>query len=125
MEFKEFAYKLRKVISGASNTQKFTKTLSEAMMNDHDPELIKNIKPATFKSYFNGYTGISNIAAIVLTSLSDDDEFPAYPEGFGDTAAQLLADEFIENNIFYTAITRARDKLKIYWTLEIEEKVIK
>ena len=97
MEFKEFAYKLRKVIGGASNTQKFTKTLFETMMNDHDPELIKNIKPATFKSYFNGYTGISNITAIVLTSLSDDDEFSAYPEGFDDTAAQLLADEFIEN----------------------------
>lgn len=125
MEFKEFAYKLRKVIDGASNTQKFTKTLFEAMMNDSCPELIRNIKPATFKSYFNGYTGISNIAAIVLANLSDDDEFPAYLEGFGDTATQLLTDEFIENNIFYTAITRARDKLKIYWTLEIEEKVIK
>lgn len=97
MEFKEFAYKLRKVIGGASNTQKFTKTLFEAMMNDSGPELIKNIKPATFKSYFNGYTGISNIASIILANLSDDDEFPAYLEGFGDTAAQLLADEFIEN----------------------------
>lgn len=97
MEFKEFAFKLRKVIGGASNTQKFTKTLFEAMMNDSGPELIKNIKPSTFKSYFNGYTGISNIASIVLANLSDDDEFPAYLEGFGDTTAQLLADEFIED----------------------------
>lgn len=97
MEFKEFAFKLRKVIGGASNTQKFTKTLFEAMMNDSGPELIKNIKPATFKSYFNGYTGISNIASIVLANLSDDDEFPAYLEGFGDATAQLLADEFIED----------------------------
>ena len=97
MEFKEFAFKLRKVIGGASNTQKFTKTLFEAMMNDSGPELIKNIKPATFKSYFNGYTGISNISSIVLANLSDDDEFPVYLEGFGDTTAQLLADEFIED----------------------------
>ena len=96
MEFKEFAFKLRKVIGGASNTQKFTKTLFEAMMNDSGPELIKNIKPATFKSYFNGYTGISNISSIVLANLSDD-EFPVYLEGFGDTTAQLLADEFIED----------------------------
>lgn len=94
MEFKDFAFKLRKVIGGASNTQIFTKTLFEAMMNDSGPELIKNIKPVTFKSYFNGYTGISNVASIVLANLSDDDEFPAYLEGFGDTTAQLLADEF-------------------------------
>lgn len=97
MEFKEFAFKLRKVIGGASNTQKFTKTLFEAMMNESGPELIKNIKSATFKSYFNGYTGISNIASIVLANLSDNDEFPAYLDGFGDTTAQLLADEFIED----------------------------
>lgn len=29
------------------------------------------------------------------------------------------------HNIFYTAITRARKKLRIYWTPEVEEKVIK
>ena len=28
------------------------------------------------------------------------------------------------HNIFYTAITRAREKLKIYWTPETEEKVL-
>lgn len=34
-------------------------------------------------------------------------------------------EKLVTHNIFYTTITRARDKLKIYWTLEIEEKVIK
>ena len=33
-------------------------------------------------------------------------------------------DELITHNIFYTAITRARDKLKIYWTPEVEKKVL-
>lgn len=33
-------------------------------------------------------------------------------------------DELISHNIFYTAITRARDKLKIYWTPEVERKVL-
>lgn len=33
-------------------------------------------------------------------------------------------EELVTHNIFYTAITRARDKLKIYWTPEVEEKVI-
>ena len=33
-------------------------------------------------------------------------------------------EELVTHNIFYTAITRAREKLKIYWTPEVEEKVI-
>ena len=33
-------------------------------------------------------------------------------------------EELVTHNIFYTAITRARKKLKIYWTPEVEEKVI-
>jgi len=33
-------------------------------------------------------------------------------------------DELITHDIFYTAITRARRKLKIYWTPEVEKKVL-
>ena len=33
-------------------------------------------------------------------------------------------EELVTHNIFYTAITRAREKLKIYWTPEVEEKII-
>lgn len=34
------------------------------------------------------------------------------------------ADEMISHSIFYTAITRARERLKIYWTPEVENKVL-
>lgn len=34
-------------------------------------------------------------------------------------------EENISHNIFYTAITRAMDKLKIYWTPECQNKIIK
>lgn len=33
-------------------------------------------------------------------------------------------EEMISHNIFYTAITRAKDKLKIYWTPETEKKIL-
>lgn len=33
-------------------------------------------------------------------------------------------EELITHNIFYTAITRAKEKLKIYWTPETEKKVL-
>lgn len=94
MEFKVFAKKLKSVIGGKSNTKIFTKTIFEAMMNESGPELLAGTSPDTFKAYFNGNTSISKVAALVLANLSDDDEFPSYLEGFGDTTAQLLADEF-------------------------------
>lgn len=34
------------------------------------------------------------------------------------------SDEMITHNIFYTAITRAREKLKIFWTPETENRVL-
>jgi ATP-dependent exoDNAse (exonuclease V) alpha subunit len=33
-------------------------------------------------------------------------------------------DELITHNIFYTAITRAREQLRIYWTPEVEQRVL-
>lgn len=33
-------------------------------------------------------------------------------------------EEMISHNIFYTAITRARKELKIYWTPETENKIL-
>lgn len=94
MEFKVFIMKLKNVIGGKSNTKIFTKTIFETMMNESGPELLKGTSLETFKAYYNGNTSISKVAALVLANLSDDDGFPSYLEGFGDTTAQLLADEF-------------------------------
>lgn len=94
MEFKVFAKKLKNVIGGKSNTKIFTKTLFETMMNESGPELLKGTSLDTFKAYFNGNTSISRVAALVLANLSEDDDFSTYLEGFGETTAQLLADEF-------------------------------
>ena len=33
-------------------------------------------------------------------------------------------DELVTHSIFYTAITRAKEKLKIYWSPECQEKII-
>lgn len=94
MEFKVFAKKLKNVIGGKSNTKIFTKTIFETMMNESGSELLAGTSLDTFKAYFNGNTSISKVAALILANLSDDDEFPSYLEGFGETTAQLLADEF-------------------------------
>lgn len=94
MEFKVFAKKLKNVIGGKSNTKLFTKTIFETMMNESGSELLADTSLETFKSYFNGNTSISKVAALILANLNEDDEFSSYLEGFGETTAQLLADEF-------------------------------
>ena len=94
MEFKVFARKLKNVIGGKSNTKIFTKTIFETIMNESGPKLLADTSLDTFKAYFNGNTSISKVAALILANLSDDDEFTSYLEGFGETTAQLLADEF-------------------------------
>lgn len=94
MEFKVFAKKLKNVIGGKSNTKLFTKTIFETMMNESGSELLADTSLETFKSYFNGNTSISKVAALILANLNEKDEFPSYLEGFGETTAQLLADEF-------------------------------
>ena len=94
MEFKVFAKKLKNVIGGKSNTKLFTKTIFETIMNESGSELLADTSLETFKSYFNGNTSISKVAALILANLNEDDEFPSYLEGFGETTAQLLADEF-------------------------------
>ena len=33
-------------------------------------------------------------------------------------------EERITHNVFYTAVTRAKDKLKIYWSPETEQSVL-
>lgn len=110
MEFKVFAKKLKNVIGGKSNTKIFTKTIFETMMNESGPELLNDTSPDTFKAYFNGNTSISKVAALVLANLSDDDEFTSYLEGFGETTAQLLADEFKDD---ITDINSANASIKI------------
>lgn len=94
MEFKVFAKKLKNVIGGKSNTKLFTKTIFETMMNESGSELLADTSLETFKSYFNGNTSISKVAALILANLNENDEFPSYLEGFGETTAQLLAGEF-------------------------------
>nr|DAJ95803.1 MAG TPA: hypothetical protein [Caudoviricetes sp.] len=104
MEFKVFAKKLKNVIGGKSNTKIFTKTLFETMMNESGPELLKGTSLDTFKAYFNGNTSISRVAALVLANLSEDDDFSTYLEGFGETTAQLLADEFKDDILDINAV---------------------
>lgn len=97
VRFKIFARKLKRVIGGKSNTQQFTRSLFEYMIKDYACVLLDDIKPETFKSYYSENTGLSNIAATVLSHLDDEYKFPEYLESLGANTLQLLVDEFIDD----------------------------
>ena len=71
------------------------------MIKDYACVLLDDIKPETFKSYYSENTGLSNIAATVLSHLDDEYKFPEYLESLGANTLQLLVDEFIEHNKNY------------------------
>lgn len=124
MEFKKFAKKLKNIIGGKSNTQVFTKTIFETLMNESGPELLKGTSPNTFKAYYNGNTSISKIAPLVLANLSDEDEFSAYLDGFGASTSQLLADEFVDEIPDINAVN-ASSKIYDLFLLILKEASVK
>lgn len=63
-------------------------------MNERGFELLVDTNLETSKSYFNGNTSISKVAALILANLNEDDEFPSYLKSFRKTTVQLLANEF-------------------------------
>lgn len=62
MEFFEFAQILRPIIGGSDNTSVFVCTLFDAIITDDGRDILEEVKPCTYKTYFNGNTGISRIA---------------------------------------------------------------
>lgn len=97
VRFKIFARKLKRVIGGKINAQQFTRSLFEYMIKDDACVLLDDIKSETFKSYYSENTGLSNIAATVLSHLDDEYKFPEYLESLGANTLQLLVDEFIDD----------------------------
>lgn len=108
------------------------------VINEFDAE------PYDFELWDNAKNGNSIIRFIVDSYKStdnDDDDFinvvpfqVAYAvsihkaQGLEYNSVKIVIteeiEELISHNIFYTAITRAREQLKIYWSPETEKKII-
>lgn len=81
-----------------------------------DESLLSSLEPgeAILCLNYDGLYGINNINRFLQESNPNPVKIVITDE----------VEELVTHNIFYTAITRAREKLKIYWTPEVEEKVI-
>lgn len=93
MEFKEFIGKLASVLRGGDSTDKFARTVFEAIVAPNDAELISAYSAASFKAFFNGTTSISGIAK-KINAHTERMEFEAYIETFPDGAVESLCNVF-------------------------------
>ncbi len=110
------------------------KSINEIDISGYDCELIENL---------DNNNSIIRINIKKYKNTDEDDESPntvipfqiAYAvsihkaQGLEYDSVKIVIsneiDELITHSIFYTAITRAKEKLKIYWTPETENKVLK
>ena len=98
MLFSEFARRMKSIIGGASSTSVFTKSLFDAILNEeclneNDESVLSEYKIETFKSYFDGKTGISKIAQ-KITPYIDSTVFVEYIDSFPDATRELLCKTF-------------------------------
>lgn len=93
MDFKEFINLLHPIIGGDSSTHKFVKTMFDAITTDGANSLLDGYSHNTYKSYFNGETGITRLAKAINPYL-DAEEFISYTEQFSDATLAALYDAF-------------------------------
>ena len=96
MKFHEFAQLMHPVIGGASSTHAFVKTLFDAILIEDGREVLEEVGEDTYKSYYNGNTGISRIAK-KLSPYLEPEEFVAFCNEFQDSTRDTLCEKFCEH----------------------------
>jgi len=95
MVFKEFVQLLYPVIGGSSSQAAFVKTLFDIVSTEDGQSVVEEQSESTYRSYFNGNTGISRIAK-KLNVCKESENFVSYIEQFPDETVTNLCDVFRE-----------------------------
>lgn len=125
MQFEEFAQKLASAIRAGSSTDKFTRSLFEAVLSDEGQDILDEYKSSSYKGFYNGNTSISRIAN-KINAYIEPMEFSAYIENFSDATVENLCTVFGEDipgispsdageklaNLFISIITEAASTKK-------------
>lgn len=93
MEFKDFVQTLHPIIGGSSNQGAFVKTLFDIIITDEGQSILDEQSEVTYRSYFNGQTGISRIAKKISPYI-ETENFVSYIQGFSDETASSLCASF-------------------------------
>ena len=99
MEFKDFVQILHPIIGGSSSQAAFTKTLFDVLVTEDGQSAVDEPTETTYRSYFNGQTGISRIAKKISPYIETENfvsyfqmrRFQVSVTAFGNTYPQLTA----------------------------------
>ena len=95
MEFKDFVQILHPIIGGSSSQGAFVKTLFEVIVTEDGQSALDEQSEVTYRSYFNGQTGISRIAKKISPYI-ETENFVSYIHDFSDETVLSLCDSFRE-----------------------------
>ena len=93
MEFKVFVQILHPIIGGSSSQGAFVKTLFDVIVTEDGQSALDEQSEVTYRSYFNGQTGISRIAKKISPYI-ETENFVSYIHGFSDETVLSLCDSF-------------------------------
>lgn len=95
MEFKDFVKILHPIIGGASCQAAFVRTLFDVIVTEDGQSALDEQTEVTYRSYFNGQTGISRIAKKISPYI-ETENFVSYIHEFSDETVSSLCDSFRE-----------------------------
>lgn len=95
MEFKDFVQILHPIIGGSSSQGTFVKTLFDVIVTEDGQSALEEQSEVTYRSYFNGKTGISRIAKKISPYI-ETENFVNYIHDFSDETVSSLCDSFRE-----------------------------
>lgn len=96
MDFKTFAQLLYPIIGGASNQAAFVKTLFDTMVTEEGQSILEEQSDTTYRSYYNGQTGITRIAKKIQPYI-ETENFVEYIQSFSDETVLSLCESFRQN----------------------------
>lgn len=95
MEFKDFVQILHPIIGGSSSQGAFVKTLFDVIVTEDGQSALDEQSEVTYRSYFNGQTGVSRIAKKISPYI-ETENFVSYIHDLSDETVSSLCDSFRE-----------------------------
>ena len=93
MQFKDFIRKLSSVIRAGGSTDKFTRSIFEAIVTEEGQPILDEYKKSSYKGFYNGSTSIRKISQ-KINAYIDPMEFADYINQFPDAVAGNLSNVF-------------------------------
>lgn len=93
MDFKDFIQKLSSVIRAGGSTDKFTRSIFEAIVTEEGQPILDEYKKSSYKGFYNGSTSIRKISQ-KINAYIDPMEFADYINQFPDAVAGNLCNVF-------------------------------